>query len=79
MSYVYILTCSDGSLYTGWTNDLTARVEKHNRGKGAKYTRSRLPVSLAYFEEHTTEHGARSREVAIKRLTREEKLSLIGK
>ena len=77
MNYVYILTCADGSLYTGWTNDLAARVEKHNSGKGAKYTRSRLPVSLAYYEEYETPREAQSREFHIKRLTREHKLALI--
>ncbi|MBQ8173779.1 MAG: GIY-YIG nuclease family protein [Clostridia bacterium] len=77
MNYVYILTCADGSLYTGWTNDLAVRVEKHNSGKGAKYTRSRLPVSLTYYEEYETAREAQSREFHIKRLTREEKLALI--
>ena len=48
MNYVYILRCGDGSLYTGWTNDLDARIEAHRSGRGAKYTRSHLPVELAY-------------------------------
>lgn len=77
MYYTYIVRCSDGSLYTGFTNNPARRVEVHNDGKGAKYTRSRLPVCLVYFEEHETEHEARSREWHIKRLSREEKLSLV--
>ena len=51
MNYTYILRCSDGSLYTGWTNDLEKRVRAHNEGRGAKYTKSRRPVVLAYYEE----------------------------
>ena len=77
MNYVYILSCADGTLYTGWTNDLPARVEKHNSGKGAKYTRARLPVTLSYFEEYETAREAQSREVKIKQLSRKEKLALI--
>ena len=50
MNYTYILQCSDGSLYTGWTNDLEARIQAHNAGRGAKYTRSRRPVKLVYYE-----------------------------
>lgn len=78
MFYVYMLRCSDGSLYTGFTNDLERRVKVHNAGKGAKYTRSRLPVSLVYSEEYGTEREARSREWHLKRLTREEKTALIA-
>ena len=77
-AYVYILRCGDGSLYTGYTTDLTARFKKHSAGKGAKYTRSRLPVELVYSEECDTGHDARSRECEIKRLSRAEKLLLIG-
>ena len=77
MNYVYILRCADGTLYTGWTNDLAARLQKHNSGKGAKYTRARLPVTLAYYEEYETAREAQSREVKIKQLSREEKLALI--
>ena len=77
MNWVYILRCGDGSLYTGWTNDLDARVALHASGKGCKYTRSHLPVELVYSEEYENEHDARSREWHIKRLTRREKLSLI--
>ena len=76
-NYVYILECSDGSWYTGWTNDLEHRIETHNSGQGAKYTRSRLPVRLIYSEEYETASEARSREYAIKRLTRTQKEKLV--
>jgi putative endonuclease len=75
--YVYILRCGDGTLYTGSTHDLTHRLAVHNRGKGAKYTRSRLPVTLAYAEEVSDKSAALRREAAVKRLTRAEKLELI--
>lgn len=78
MNCVYILRCSDGSLYTGWTNDLAARVRAHKAGTGCKYTRSRLPVELVYYEEFETKNEAMSREWHIKRLRREQKLSLIS-
>ena len=77
MNYTYILSCADGTLYTGWTNDLDRRLAAHNAGKGGKYTRSRLPVSLVYHEEFETKEEAMSREWAIKHLTRERKLKLI--
>ena len=77
MNYVYILRCADGTLYTGWTNDLAKRVEAHNAGKGAKYTRSRLPVVLAYHEELGSKEEAMSREWHIKQLSREEKQRMI--
>lgn len=77
MNYTYILRCADGTLYTGWTNDLTKRLAAHNAGTGSKYTRSRLPVELAYYEEHDTKQDAMRREWAIKNLTRQEKLTLI--
>ena len=76
MNYVYMLMCSDGSIYTGWTNDLERRVAAHKSGKGCKYTRSRLPVELLYFEEHETKQAAMSREWHIKRLSHCEKLQL---
>ncbi|MBQ8682397.1 MAG: GIY-YIG nuclease family protein [Selenomonadales bacterium] len=76
-AYVYMLTCADGTLYTGWTNDLTKRLQNHQAGKGAKYTRARLPVALAYCETYETESEARKRECAIKRLTRTQKETLI--
>ena len=77
MNYTYILKCSDESLYTGWTNDLEKRLKAHNEGKGAKYTKGRRPVVLLYFEAFDTKEEAMSREFAIKKLTREEKLQLI--
>lgn len=79
MNFTYILRCGDGSLYTGWTNDLEKRFAAHSAGKGGKYTRSRLPVELVYHEEHETKEDAMRREWAIKHMTRAEKLSLIQK
>ena len=78
MNYVYILKCSDGSLYTGWTIDLEKRLEVHNSGAGAKYTKGRLPVKLVYYEEFDSKVEAMSREWHIKRLSRNEKLKLIS-
>lgn len=75
---VYILRCGDGSLYTGCTNNLSRRLKAHQSGKGAKYTRSRLPVALAYREEVPDKSAALRREAAIKRLDRREKLALIA-
>ncbi len=77
MNYVYILRCGDGSLYTGWTNDLDARLESHRSGRGGKYTRSHLPVELAYSEEYGSREDAMRREWQIKQLTRTQKLKLI--
>lgn len=79
MNYTYILSCADGSLYTGWTNDLERRLAAHNAGKGGKYTRARRPVTLVYSESYETKEEAMSREAKIKQLTRAEKLQLIGK
>ena len=76
---VYILRCGDGSLYTGCTNDLPRRLAAHQSGKGAKYTRSRPPVTLAYQEAVEDKSAALRREIAIKRLRRTEKLALIEK
>ncbi len=78
MNWVYILRCADGTLYTGWTNDLERRVAAHNAGRGAKYTRSRLPVELIYSEQAQTREEAMSREWHIKHMTREEKMTLIS-
>jgi putative endonuclease len=75
--FVYILECSDKSLYTGCTNDVPARVRRHNQGHGARYTRARLPVKLLYFESFRTLAKARKREAAIHRWRREKKLDLI--
>lgn len=77
-NYTYILKCADGSLYCGWTNNLEKRLSAHNAGTASKYTRTRRPVELAYFEQFETKQEAMSREYHIKRLTREEKLMLIG-
>ena len=77
MNYVYMLRCRDGSLYTGWTNDLEKRLKAHNSGSASKYTRTRLPAELVYFEEWESKEAAMSREWHIKRLSREEKLQLI--
>lgn len=79
MNYTYILECCDGSLYTGWTNQLEKRVEQHQTGRGAKYTKAHLPVKLVYYECFSTKEEAMSREWAIKHLTRQEKLALIAK
>ena len=79
MNYVYLLRCADGSLYCGWTTDIEARIRAHNSGKGAKYTRSRLPVQLVWYKEYDDRHEALSREWHIKRMPREEKLALIEK
>ena len=76
--YVYILRCKDGTLYTGSTDDVLRRQAVHNSGKGAKYTRSRLPVELVWWEECPTKEAAMSREWHVKRLTREQKLALIA-
>ena len=73
-----MLKCSDGTLYTGWTNDLEKRVEAHNSGKGAKYTKARRPVELAYYEEFETKEQAMKREYAIKQLVNKEKQKLIA-
>ena len=75
----YILRCADGTLYTGWTNDLPRRLLAHNTGTGAKYTRPRRPVSLVYQESFDTKQGAMRREWEIKQLTRSQKLQLIAK
>ncbi|WP_026654409.1 MULTISPECIES: GIY-YIG nuclease family protein [Butyrivibrio] len=79
MNYTYIVECADGSLYCGWTNDLDKRIKDHNAGKGAKYTKTRLPVKLVYFEEFDTKEEAMSREWHIKQLRREKKMELIAK
>lgn len=76
--FVYIVRCKDGSLYTGKANDLSSRIQAHSSGKGAKYTRSRLPVELVYSEMSETNREAAQRECEIKKLTRAEKESLIS-
>lgn len=77
MYYTYMLRCCDGSLYTGYTDDPHRRETVHNSGKGAKYTRSRLPVQLVYTECFETKAEAMRREAEIKQLSRSEKLTLI--
>lgn len=76
-AFVYMLLCADGTLYTGWTNDMEKRLAAHRAGKGAKYTRSRLPVRLVYLEQLETKREAMRRECAVKRLSRREKLALL--
>ncbi|QUF83615.1 GIY-YIG nuclease family protein [Clostridium sp. LQ25] len=77
MNYVYIIECSDGTLYTGWTNNLDKRIEQHCNGTGAKYTRGRGPVRLVYHEEFNDKRDAMRREYEIKRYSRINKLKLI--
>jgi predicted GIY-YIG superfamily endonuclease len=77
MNYVYMLRCSDGSLYTGWTNDINKRLEAHNAGKGAKYTRGRGPVTLVHLETFDTKEEALRREAAIKKLKPDAKWRLV--
>ena len=74
-----MLRCGDGSLYTGITTDLQRRLEEHRSGKGAKYTRSRCPLELVYWEECGDKSKALKRELEIKSLSRTEKLKLIEK
>lgn len=75
--WCYIVRCTDDTLYTGITNNLERRMLSHNAGTASKYTRTRRPVNLAYFEEHSNRSEASKRESAIKQLTRRAKLSLI--
>lgn len=77
MNYTYIVRCRDGSLYTGWTNNLEKRIKDYNSGRGAKYTKSRRPVLLAYYEEFATKEEAMRREWEIKQLKRQEKQDLV--
>ena len=75
--FTYIVRCSDGTLYTGWTNDLEKRIASHNQKKGAKYTKSRTPVTLVYSEQFDTKEEAMRREYRIKQYSRKEKELLI--
>lgn len=77
VSFTYIVECADGTLYTGWTNDIEKRLQAHNEKKGAKYTKPRTPVKLVYLESLPDKQSAQQREYAIKQLTRQEKLELI--
>lgn len=76
--YIYIVECSDGSLYTGYSTDVERRVAEHNQGKGAKYTRGRRPVKLCYQEEYKSRSLAQKREYQIKQLPRSKKEELIS-
>ncbi len=76
-AYVYIIKCSDDTLYTGWTNNLDKRIKKHQAGSAAKYTRGRLPITLVYYEEVNNRSQALVREAQIKKMTRTQKKSLI--
>ena len=78
MNVCYMLRCADGSLYTGWTNDLEARLRVHNEGRGGKYTCSRRPVTLVHTEVFATKREAMSREWHIKRLRKAEKEALVS-
>ena len=78
MNYTYLLECSDGTLYCGWTNDLEKRVKAHNSGRGAKYTKPRRPVRLVWYETFETKEEAMSREVRVKQLSRKQKDELVA-
>lgn len=75
--FVYIVKCKDDSLYTGYTNNVEARIAKHNKGQGAKYTKVRRPVHLVYQEMYETKSEALKREYEIKTYSRKQKLQLI--
>ncbi|MBE5977254.1 GIY-YIG nuclease family protein [Lacrimispora xylanisolvens] len=79
MNYTYLVKCADNTLYCGWTNHLEKRMEAHNQGRGAKYTKTRRPVELVYYESYPTKEEAMRREVQIKKLSRKDKLFLIEK
>lgn len=76
--YVYMLECADGTLYTGVTTDLDRRFQEHRQGKGGNYTRSHKPMRLCYSEQASSRSTAQQREAAIKRMSREEKLRIVG-
>ncbi len=75
--FAYLLRCADNSIYAGYTTDIKAREKTHNAGKGARYTRTRRPVQLVYYEKFDNKREALKREAAYKRLTRKEKIALI--
>ncbi|MDR1702098.1 MAG: GIY-YIG nuclease family protein [Sporomusaceae bacterium] len=77
MPYIYILECADGTYYTGWTADLTKRLKAHNTGKGARYTRGRVPVKLVYAEWQENKSASLKRECEVKKLNRRKKERLI--
>ncbi len=76
-NYTYMVRCKDGSLYTGWTNNLEKRLQAHNEGSGAKYTKTRRPVELAYYEEYESKTQAMKREYEIKQLSKKKKEELV--
>ena len=76
MNYAYLVRCSDNSLYAGWTNNIEKRIEAHNNGTGAKYTKPRRPVTLAYFETFETKSEAMKREAALKKMSHKQKEEL---
>ncbi|MFA6850230.1 MAG: GIY-YIG nuclease family protein [Selenomonadaceae bacterium] len=78
LAYTYIVECADGSLYTGWTNDVEKRLAAHNAKKGAKYTRTRIPVKLRYIEKFLSKQEAQRREWQIKKMSRAAKFKLIA-
>ncbi|MFV8211282.1 GIY-YIG nuclease family protein [Streptococcus pluranimalium] len=78
-AYMYVLECADGTLYTGYTTDVERRLSTHNAGKGAKYTRARLPVKLLYQESFPSKQEAQSAEAYFKQKTRQQKLDYIEK
>lgn len=77
-NYTYIVECSDGKLYTGWTNCIEKRLVQHNSGRGAKFTRCRIPVQLRYLEISETKSDAMKREAQIKQMSRSQKVKLIA-
>ena len=78
-NYTYMVKCRDGTIYTGWTTMLERRIAEHNSGKGAKYTRSRRPVELIYYEENPSRQAAMKRECEIKKMSRKQKIELAKK
>ncbi len=76
-NYTYMVRCKDGSLYTGWTNNLEKRLQAHNEGSGAKYTKTRRPVELVYYEEYESKTQAMKREYEIKQLPKKKKEELV--
>ncbi|MCI7129901.1 MAG: GIY-YIG nuclease family protein [Lachnospiraceae bacterium] len=78
MNYAYLVRCSDNSLYAGWTNNIEKRLKAHNAGTGAKYTKSRRPVTLSYFETFDTKSEAMKREAALKKMTHQQKEALVN-
>lgn len=78
MNYTYIVRCADDTLYTGWTNNIQKRLDAHNHGRGAKYTRARFPVALVYLERFDEKQEAMRREYFLKQLSRPQKEALIA-